>query len=136
MILKLFFCHLLIDYYSVIYFFPILFLFILLSFSYPNKMAEEKEKPINPLDEADINLLMRYGRGPYAKRIQDTESDISKLSTEIKSMAGVKESDTGLAQPSYWDIEGDKMMMQMEHPLQVARCTKIINPRTDDAKNY
>ena len=97
-------------------------------------MSEEKEKPINPLDEADITLLMRYGRGPYSKRIQDTEADISKLSTDIKAMAGVKESDTGLAQPSYWDIEGDKMMMQMEHPLQVARCTKIINPRTADAK--
>ena len=25
-------------------------------------------------------------------------------------------------------------MMQEEHPLQVARCTKIINPNTDDAK--
>ena len=97
-------------------------------------MSEEKEKPINPLDEADITLLMRYGRGPYSKRIQDTEADISKLSTDIKAMAGVKESDTGLAQPSYCDIEGDKMMMQMEHPLQVARCTKIINPRTADAK--
>lgn len=97
-------------------------------------MSEEKEKPIKPLDEADITLLMRYGRGPYSKRIQDTESDISKLSADIKAMSGVKESDTGLSQPSYWDLEGDKMMMQMEHPLQVARCTKIINPRTDDAK--
>ena len=97
-------------------------------------MSEEKEKPINPLDEADINLLMRYGRGPYSKKIQATEADITKLGTDIKAMAGIKESDTGLAQPSYWDLEGDKMMMQMEHPLQVARCTKIINPRTDDAK--
>ncbi|OMJ70553.1 hypothetical protein SteCoe_31456 [Stentor coeruleus] len=97
-------------------------------------MSEEKEKPIKPLDEADITLLMRYGRGPYSKKIQDIENDITKLSADIKAMAGVKESDTGLAQPSYWDLEGDKMMMQMEHPLQVARCTKIINPRTDDAK--
>ena len=97
-------------------------------------MSEEKEKPINPLDEADINLLMRYGRGPYSKKIQATEADITKLGTDIKAMAGIKESDPGLAQPSYWELEGDKMMMQMEHPLQVARCTKIINPRTDDAK--
>lgn len=98
------------------------------------KMSEEKEKPIKTLDEADISLLMVYGRGPYTKKIQDAESDISKLSADIKTMAGVKESDTGLAQPSYWDLEGDKMLMQMEHPLQVARCTKIINPNTDDAK--
>ena len=97
-------------------------------------MSEEKEKPIKALDEADISLLMRYGRGPYSKKIQETESDITKLGVDIKAMAGVKDSDTGLAQPSYWDLEGDKMMMQMEHPLQVARCTKIINPRTDEAK--
>ena len=94
----------------------------------------ENEKPINPLDEADINLMMRYGRGAYAKRIQELEGDISSMSNEIKSMTGVKESDTGLAQPSYWDLEGDKMMMQMEQPLQVARCTKIIDQGTENAK--
>jgi len=94
----------------------------------------ENEKLINPLDEADINLMMRYGRGAYAKRIQELEGDISSMSNEIKSMTGVKESDTGLAQPSYWDLEGDKMMMQMEQPLQVARCTKIIDQGTENAK--
>jgi len=39
---------------------------------------------------------------------------------------GIKESDTGLSQPSQWDLVGDKQMMQEEAPLQVARCTKII----------
>lgn len=48
--------------------------------------------------------------------------------------AGVKESDTGLAPPSLWDLRADKMMMEKEQPLQVARCTKIINPGQDDAK--
>ena len=28
----------------------------------------------------------------------------------------------------------DKQAMQEEQPLQVARCTKIINPGTDDAQ--
>jgi 26S proteasome regulatory subunit T1 len=89
----------------------------------------------------------------------------------------VKESDTGLAHPSRWDLVSDKQAQQEEHPLQVrapaspapgaqpalaanaqpwparsacavasqaltlcfcwpqvARCTKIINPNTDDAK--
>ena len=41
---------------------------------------------------------------------------------------GVKESDTGLAPPNLWDIPADKQRMGAEHPLQVARCTKIINP--------
>lgn len=78
---------------------------------------------------------------------------------------GIKESDTGLAAPSQWDLVSDKQMMQEEQPLQVqfswklwlisfkkisdqfvflkqlhgcakqvARCTKIINPNTEDAK--
>ena len=49
-------------------------------------------------------------------------------------MQGIKESDTGLANPSQWDLVSDKQMMQSEQPLQVARCTKIINPNTEDAK--
>lgn len=47
---------------------------------------------------------------------------------------GVKESDTGVAPPSLWDLVADKQAMQEEQPLQVARCTKIINPGQDDAK--
>ena len=70
--------------------------------------GEEVQKPIKPLDEADINIMMRYGPGPYVARIQETEGDITKLSNDIKSMMGVKEPDTGLAPPSYWDLEGDK----------------------------
>lgn len=40
--------------------------------------------------------------------------------------AGVKESDTGLASPNLWDLPADRQRMGEEHPLQVARCTKII----------
>jgi 26S proteasome regulatory subunit T1 len=43
----------------------------------------------------------------------------------------VKESDTGLAPPSYWDIEGDKAMMQNDQTLLVSRVTKIIEPEGD-----
>lgn len=41
-------------------------------------------------------------------------------------ISGVKESDTGLAAPNLWDLPADRQRMQEEHPLQVARCTKII----------
>lgn len=41
-------------------------------------------------------------------------------------MIGVKESDTGLAAPNLWDLAADRLRMAEEHPLQVARCTKII----------
>ena len=50
------------------------------------------------------------------------------------SWLGVKESDTGLAPPSQWDLVADKRMMGEEHPLLVARCTKIINAGQNDAK--
>lgn len=41
-------------------------------------------------------------------------------------VTGVKESDTGLASPNLWDLPADKQRQSSEHPLQVARCTKII----------
>ena len=34
-------------------------------------------------------------------------------------ITGIKESDTGLAAPSQWDLVSDKQMMQEEQPLQV-----------------
>ena len=53
---------------------------------------------------------------------------------KVNELIGVKESETGLAPPSQWDLISDKQMMGEEQPLQVARCTKIINPGGDDAK--
>lgn len=45
---------------------------------------------------------------------------------DLNVTTGVKESDTGLASPNLWDLAADKQRMGEEHPLQVARCTKII----------
>lgn len=53
---------------------------------------------------------------------------------QFSQLSGIKESDTGLSPPSQWDLVADKQMMQEEQPLQVARCTKIIDAGTDDAK--
>lgn len=47
---------------------------------------------------------------------------------------GVKESDTGLASPNLWDLPADRQRMGEEHPLQVARCTKIIPVNTEAAE--
>jgi hypothetical protein len=58
----------------------------------------------------------------------------SRLTPSPPARAGIKESDTGLAPPSQWDLVSDKQMMQEEGPLQVARCTKIINAGQEDAK--
>lgn len=39
--------------------------------------------------------------------------------------------DTGLAQPSLWDIQADKRRIQEDQTLQVARCTKIIKKEAE-----
>ncbi|CEO96592.1 AAA+ ATPase domain-containing protein [Plasmodiophora brassicae] len=94
--------------------------------------AETKE--ITPLDEGDIALLKTYGVGPYSKAIKKLEEEIASKAKRVNELKGIKESDTGLAPPSQWDLALDRQMMQEEQPLQVARCTKIINPNTEDAK--
>ncbi|KAK4395013.1 26S proteasome regulatory subunitA [Sesamum angolense] len=92
------------------------------------------EKNPRPLDEDDIALLKTYGLGPYSTSIKKVEKEIKEMAKKINDLCGIKESDTGLAAPSQWDLVSDKQMMQEEQPLQVARCTKIINPNTEDAK--
>lgn len=94
----------------------------------------EEEKDVAALDEDDIALLKTYGLGPYTNAIKELEADIQKMNKRVNDIRGVKESDTGLAPPSMWDVVADKEMMQKEQPLQVARCTKILNAGTEDAK--
>lgn len=94
----------------------------------------DNEPPPKALDEGDIALLKTYGVGPYTTSIKQVEEDIKKISKHVNEMTGIKESDTGLGPPSTWDLVADKQMMQEEQPLQVARCTKIINAGQDDAK--
>lgn len=86
---------------------------------------DDKDAP-PPLDDADIALLKSYGLGPYATSIKQAEEEIKKHQQTVIDLIGIKESDTGLSQPSQWDLVGDKQMMSEEAPLQVARCTKII----------
>ena len=101
----------------------------------PGEDAEEKEteKKVVALDEGDIALLKTYGRGPYSRSIKSLETDIKAVETRVKTLIGVKESETGLSPPSQWDLVQDKQMMQEEEPLHVARCTKIINGGQEDA---
>ena len=62
------------------------------------------------------------------------EDDIQGALKKVNELTGIKESDTGLAPPALWDLAADKQTLQGGQPLQVARCTKIINADTDDAK--
>jgi len=88
-----------------------------------------------PLDEGDIALLKSYGLGPYSTSIKLIEEEIKKHQQNVKTLIGIKESDTGLSPPSMWDLVGDKQMMSEEAPLQVARCTKIISAEESDENN-
>lgn len=94
---------------------------------------EEDKKEANPLDQEDIQLLMRYGRGPYFDRIKEVENELKDYTDKIIKLCGIKESDTGLALPPQWSLEQDKQLIK-EKPLIVARCTKIINPGTEEAQ--
>lgn len=78
--------------------------------------------------------MKSYGIGPYSAAIKTTEEDIKKHQEKVKELIGIKESDTGLSAPSQWDLIGDKRLQEQDQPLQVARCTKIINPGQDDSK--
>jgi 26S proteasome regulatory subunit T1 len=101
------------------------------------KHAEEMETDeadAPTLDEDDVDIMRTYGVGPYVNPIKKTEKDNTDYISKINKLIGVKESDTGLAPPSQWDLEGDKQMMKQEQPLQVARCTKIIDPGTENTK--
>ncbi|KAG6891152.1 hypothetical protein C0992_010140 [Termitomyces sp. T32_za158] len=91
------------------------------------KKADDKpDEKIVALDDNDIQILKTYGQGPYAQRLKTVESDIKDIQKRINETLGVKESDTGLASPNLWDLAADRQRMSEEHPLQVARCTKII----------
>lgn len=91
--------------------------------------ANKKDEKITPLTEGDIQVLKTYGAAPYASKLKETEADLKKIEARIKEKAGVKESDTGLAPSHMWDIMGDRQRLSEEHPLQVARCTKIIKSK-------
>lgn len=94
----------------------------------------DKEKPIQALDEGDIALLKTYGVGQYSKLIKACEEDVQNNLKKVNELTGLKESDTGLAPPALWDLANDKQNLQNDQPLQVARCTKIINADSDDPK--
>ena len=61
----------------------------------------------------------QYGAGPYSSKIKTLEADIKAIAKKVNEVSGVKESDTGLAHPSRWDLVSDKQAMQEEQPLQV-----------------
>ncbi|KAI8971868.1 26S protease regulatory subunit 7 [Mycotypha africana] len=103
---------------------------------YEKNVEDREEEKIVALDESDIKILTTYGQGPYTKELKALEQDIKDIQKRVNEHIGVKESDTGLAAPNLWDIPADKQRMQEEQPLQVARCTKIIQGENNEDPKY
>ncbi|KAK9234272.1 P-loop containing nucleoside triphosphate hydrolase protein [Lipomyces kononenkoae] len=101
----------------------------------PVEDEPEKEEKIVPLSEDDVAVLKTYGAAPYAASLKKLEKDIKDVQGRVNDKIGVKESDTGLAPPHLWDIMADRVRMAEEQPLQVARCTKIIQSAEDPEKS-
>ena len=95
---------------------------------YRNDPTKKQDEKIEALDDIDIQILKTYGQGPYARQLKKAENDIKQVQSRVNERMGIKESDTGLAPPNLWDLPADRQRMGSEHPLQVARCTKIIRP--------
>ena len=72
------------------------------------KDDDMKDDKGNPLTEGDIQLFKRYGKGPYTEALKKVEDEIKTLNQKIQDMQGIKESDTGLALPTQWNIQGDR----------------------------
>ncbi|KFX88828.1 hypothetical protein O988_08877, partial [Pseudogymnoascus sp. VKM F-3808] len=96
---------------------------------------EVEEKKITPLSDEDIQVLKTYGAAPYASALKKLEKQIKEKQTSVNDKIGVKESDTGLAPPHLWDVAADRQRMSEEQPLQVARCTKIIQDEKNSEKS-
>lgn len=94
---------------------------------------DEKEKDVKAMDENDVKIFKKFGMGPYAQKIKAVEEENKKIVEDIKLKNGIKESDTGLALPSQWNLQSDALLLQ-EHPLHVASCTKIIEPLSQNPK--
>lgn len=82
---------------------------------------DKDEKPIKTLSEEDVRIMQKYGAGPYSSKIKTLEADLKAISKRVNDVCGIKESDTGLAHPSRWDLVSDKQVLQEEQPLQVRR---------------
>ncbi len=85
------------------------------------------------MDEAEIALLKSYvcllflfyslinsnvifcfflkGTGPYDKQLKKNEDDVQAILKRVNELAGIKESDTGLAPPALWDLAADKQIL-------------------------
>ena len=106
-----------------------------------DKKKEEQKKEEDPTkkedklkktgaDEDDIDILKKYGKGPYSEKIKSIEEEVKEITKEVNKLCGIRESETGLALPSNWVKEKDLKAVS-EEPLMVGRLIKILDKDTD-----
>ncbi len=97
----------------------------------PNKKEDKLKK--TGADEDDIDILKKYGKGPYTEKIKGIDEEVKDLTKEVNKLCGIRESSTGLSLPSNWIPEGDKKAIG-ENPLMVGRIIKILDKDTDHSR--
>ena len=107
-----------------------------------NKTKEEQKKEIEKKedklkktgsDEDDIDILKKYGRGPFSEKIKTIEEEVKELTKDVNKLCGIKESETGLSLPSNWVKISDQKAIN-EESLMVGRIIKIIDKDTDHTR--
>ena len=97
----------------------------------PTKKEDKLKK--TGADEDDIDILKKYGQGPYSEKIRTIDEEVKDLTKEVNKLCGIKESETGLSLPSNWVKEGDLKAVG-EEPLMVGRIIKIMDKDTDHTR--
>ena len=99
------------------------------------KEDEKKEDKLKKTgsDEDDIDILKKYGRGPFSEKIKTIEEEVKELTKDVNKLCGIKESETGLSLPSNWVKISDQKAIG-EESLMVGRIIKIIDKDTDHTR--
>ena len=97
----------------------------------PTKKEDKLKK--TGADEDDIEILKKYGGGPYTEKIKNINDEVKNLTKEVNKLCGIRESETGLSLPSNWVKIADKKAIG-EEPLMVGRIIKILDKDTDHTR--
>ena len=100
-----------------------------------NEETQKKEDKLKKTgsDEDDIDILKKYGRGPYTEKINTIEDEVKELTKDVNKLCGIRESETGLSLPSNWIKIADRKAVG-EDPLMVGRIIKIMDKDTDHTR--
>ncbi len=95
-------------------------------------MKEESKE----ITEAEYVISARYTRSPYDIALEHVKKEIQGLNEEIANVIGLREKDTGLATPSLWNLEHDKVIMNTEKALRVGTLLQVLKKDEQKLPRY